>query len=154
MATGARVVVHGPAVPVLRDYGVLGFVVVRVLAFILSVPRKTDYGFRVSHVPIFLLSRVTGVEVALEIFRVTNDAIPIVLLVRQGAQRAVVELVVRRRAVVEGERLVRARVPADVGEPVRGQRAAAAGAASRALRPSARALAAGHEEHARGGVKL
>lgn len=81
-----------------------------------------------------------------------HDTVAVVLLVREGPQGAVVE-VVGGCAVVQREGLVglvRAAVAADVGEPVGGHRAAA----SRALRPSRGALAARHEENARRGVKL
>lgn len=148
----ARVVVH-PAVPVLGDDGVLGFAVVRVLALVLPVAPEPDHGLRVAHVAVLLLPRVARVQIPLEVFGVAHDAVPVVLFVWQGAQRAVVE-VVSWRAVVECEWLGSARLATDVREPVGWQRAAAAAAASRALRPPAGALAAGHEEHARRGVKL
>lgn len=155
MRASARVVVA------LRDDGVLGLAVlvrvrVRVRALVLALlAPEADDGLRVAQVAVLLLARVARVHVPLEVLRVAHRA-AVVLLVRQRPERAVVE-VVRRRAVVERQRLVP--VAPDVGEAVRGQRAAptpapdTAPAASRALRP-ARALRAGHEEHARRGVKL
>lgn len=149
MRAGARVLVQRPPVPALRDDGVLGLAVLRMFAFVLSVvTRKTYNGFGVAHVTVLLLPRVARVEVALEVFRVTDDTVPVILLVGQRAQRAVVE-VVSRCAVVERERLVRTRVAANIREAIGGQRAAA----PRALRPPGGPLA-GHEKHARGGVKL
>lgn len=152
MSAGARVVIDCPPVPVLWDDGVLGLAVVRVIPLVVPVvAREPDDGLRVAHIAILLFPGVAGVEVPLEVFRVTNDTVSVVLFVRQGSQGAIVE-VVSRSAVVESERLMRPRLAADVGEAVGGQRAAAA--APRALRPARGALAARHEENARRGVKL
>lgn len=125
----------------LRDHRVLGLAVV----FVVARPREANDGFRVANVPVLLLARVA---VRAREVLVAHEAVAVVLLVGQGAQRAVVEH--RGRAVVERER-GRA-VAADVREAVGGQRAAAAAASPRAPR---RALVrARHEEHAGGGVKL
>lgn len=146
MRAGARVLVLA-GVAVLRDDGVLRLAVL-LLPVLAVVPREPDDRLRVAQVAVLLLPRVPRVEVPLEVLRVAHDAVPVVLLVREGAQGPVVE-VVRGRAVVERERLV-ARVASDVRESVGGQSAAA----SRALRAPRGALSARHEEHARGGVKL
>lgn len=124
--------------PILGDHRVLGlaiFAVALVVALALAAC-EPDYRLRVAQISVLLLARVARVQVSLEVFRVADDAVPVVFLVRQRPQRAVVEVVVRRRAVVQRHRTVRPRraVTADIREPVSGQRSAAA--ASRAWRPA------------------
>lgn len=106
------------------------------VAFVI-VSRKPDYRLRITQVPVLLLPRVAGVQVPLEVLRVTQCSVAVVFLIGQGAQGAVVELGCWR-AVVKRQRLRRAPLATDVSEAIGGHRAAA----PRALRPARGALAA------------
>lgn len=144
---GARVLL---AAVRLRDDRVLWLTVLHVVAFVFPVvPRESDYRFGIAYVPVLLFSAVASVQVSLEVFWMTNDAVPVVLFIGQGAQGAIVEMM-GWCAIVQGEWLMRPALATDVREAVGGQRTAA----SRAVRPARGALAARHEEHARRGVKL
>lgn len=101
------------------------------------VPWKPDYRFGITQVSVLLLPRVAGVQVPLEVLRVTQGSVTVVFLIGQGAQGAIVQLRCWC-AVVESQWLRRTALATDVSEAVGGHRAAA----PRALRPARGALAA------------
>lgn len=84
MTTRAGVVVDRSPVAVLRNDGVLGLVVVRMLSVVaVVVPRKTDYGLRVTQVAVLLFPGIARVDVALEVIRSAHERVAIVLLIRE-----------------------------------------------------------------------
>lgn len=84
MTTRAGVVVDRSPVAVLRNDGVLGLVVVRMLSVVpVVVSRKTNHGLRVTQVAVLLFPGIARVDVALEVIRSAHERVAIVLLVRE-----------------------------------------------------------------------